>query len=301
MKELCSQLGIERNPSTAYHSQTDSQTERVNQKLKQYLQLYCNYRQNDWAEWLSIAEFSYNNRIHSSTGQSPFMINLGHHPNVRGNMNSSTEDSPGTEQFLKTIKEIRSGVETALKKTNKVIKRKWDAKKKPEVEQKSGDLVWVDVAHYNTDQPSKKLSAKRLGPFPIIQKVGKSAYELKIPSTWKSIHPVINESYLTSYVIPIFEQQSQRLDNRVANPIDQTHIQEVEEILNSRWRGDKLQYLIKWRGQPLEERTWENRAEVIKGTPRLCKEFHQRHPDTPRVPVIRLPGKMYADIAKTRS
>jgi len=61
MKELCSQLGIERNPSTAYHPQTNGQTERVNQELEQYLQLYCNYRQNDWAEWLSIAEFSYNN------------------------------------------------------------------------------------------------------------------------------------------------------------------------------------------------------------------------------------------------
>jgi len=245
MKELCSQLGIERNPSTAYYPQTDSQTERVNQELEQYLRLYCNYRQNDWVEWLSIAEFSYNNQIHSSTGQSPFMINLGHHPNIGGNTNSSIEDSPGTEQFLKTIKEIRSGVEMALKKTNEVIKKRWNAKKKLEVEQKSSNLVWVDAAHYNMNQPSKKLSAKRLGPFPIIRKIGKSAYKLKIPSMWKSIYLVINESYLTSYVTPIFEQQSQRSDNRVANLIDQTRIQEVEEILDSRWRGDKLQYLIK--------------------------------------------------------
>jgi len=160
MKELCLQLEIERNPSTTYYLQTDGQTERVNQELEQYLQLYCNYRQNDWAEWLSIVEFLYNNQIYSSTGQSPFMINLGHHPNVEENMNSSTEDSPGTEQFLKTIKEIRSGVEMALKKTNKVMKKKWDAKKKPEVEQKSSDLVWVDAGYYNTNQPSKKLSAK---------------------------------------------------------------------------------------------------------------------------------------------
>ena len=127
------------------------------------------------------------------------------------------------------------------------MKKKWDAKKKLEIEWKKGDLVWVDAAHYNTNQLSKKLSAKWLGSFLIIQKVGKSAYELKIPFTWKSIHPVVNELYLTSYVTPIFEQQSQRSDNRVANPIDQTCIQEVEEILDFRWREDKLQYLIKWK------------------------------------------------------
>ena len=134
--------------------------ERINQELEQYLRLYCNYRQNNWAEWLSIAEFSYNNQIYSSTGRSPFLINLGCHPNTGQDIGKTMEDSPGTEQFLKTIKEIRSKVEEALKKTNAVMKKKWDAKKKSEVEWKNGDLVWVDMAYYNTDQPSKKLSAK---------------------------------------------------------------------------------------------------------------------------------------------
>ena len=133
------------------------------------------------------------------------------------------------------IKEIRNQVEGALKKTNAMMKKKWDAKKKPEIEWKNRELVWVDAAHYSTDQPSKKLSAKWLGPFPIIRKISKSAYELKIPSTWKSIHLVVNESYLTSYVTPTtFEQQLQKSDNRVANPTDQTKVQEVEEILDSR-------------------------------------------------------------------
>jgi len=82
---------------------------------------------------------------------------------------------------------------------------------------------------------------------------------------------------------------------------DQESIQEVEEILNSRWSGDKLQYLIKWRGQLLEERTWEDREEVIKGAAQACREFHQKHPDAPRVPVIQLLGKTHANIVKTRS
>jgi len=124
MKELCCRLRVERNPLTAYHLQTDGQTERVNQELKQYLRLYCNYRQNDWAEWLSIAEFSYNNWIHSSMGQSPFLVNLGRHPNMGQDIGKTTEDSPGTEEFLKTIREIRNKVEEALKKMNVMMKKK---------------------------------------------------------------------------------------------------------------------------------------------------------------------------------
>ena len=120
------------------------------------------------------------------------------------------------------------------------MKKKWDAKKKLEVERKNGDLVQVDATHYNMDQPSRKLLTKRLGPFPIIRKIGKSAYKLKIPITWKLIHPVVNELYLTSYIKPTFEQQSQKSDNRIVNPTTQTNIQEVEEILDSRWRGNNL-------------------------------------------------------------
>jgi len=62
------------------------------------------------------------------------MINLGYHPSIGRDISRTTEDSPGTEQFLKTIKEIRAKIATVLKKTNEVIKRKWDAKKKYGVE-----------------------------------------------------------------------------------------------------------------------------------------------------------------------
>ena len=136
------------------------------------------------------------------------MIDLGCHPNTGGNINPATESSPGIEQFLKTIREIRDKAEVALKRKNEMMKKKWDAKKKLEVKHSNGDLVWVDVAHYNTDQPSKKLLTKWIGPFPIIQKVGRAAYKLKIPSTWKSIYPVVNESYLTSYVTSTFKLES---------------------------------------------------------------------------------------------
>jgi len=62
------------------------------------------------------------------------MVNLGCHLNTGENINLSTENSPGTEQFLKTIKEIRNEVESALKRTNEMMERKWNLKRKPEVE-----------------------------------------------------------------------------------------------------------------------------------------------------------------------
>lgn len=80
IRDLYRLLGIKGNPLTAFHPQTDGQTEQINQELKQYLQVFVNHRQNDWAEWLPLATFSYNDKIHSATGHSPFYIAHGHHP-----------------------------------------------------------------------------------------------------------------------------------------------------------------------------------------------------------------------------
>ncbi|MBW0496704.1 hypothetical protein O181_036419, partial [Austropuccinia psidii MF-1] len=77
---LCQQLKISRDLSTAYHPETDGQTERVNQILEQYLRMYVSYHQDDWNTWLPLAEFAYNNSDHSSTKQSPFFTVYGRDP-----------------------------------------------------------------------------------------------------------------------------------------------------------------------------------------------------------------------------
>ena len=74
-KELNKMLGIETKLSTAYHLQTDSQTERTNQELEQYLRMYVNHRENNWSEWLAMAEFAFNNKVHTATKMSPFQVN----------------------------------------------------------------------------------------------------------------------------------------------------------------------------------------------------------------------------------
>jgi len=137
--------------------------------------------------------------------------------------------------------------------------------------------VWVDRTYYNTDCPSRKLSFKQAGPFPIIRKVGDAAYELKIPVTWKNIHPIINKAFLKLYIRPVFQQQREHVDTNVTPVTGTERLLEVEEILDSRWRGERLQYLVKWRKQPWEEWTWEDRTNILQEAQRMCSKFHKDH------------------------
>jgi len=82
MKELNNLLRIQTKLSMAYHSQTDRQTERVNQELEQYLRVFIDHRQEQWLDWLGMAEFAYNNKIHAATKVSPFKANYGQDPRM---------------------------------------------------------------------------------------------------------------------------------------------------------------------------------------------------------------------------
>jgi hypothetical protein len=74
---LCANLGIKQNLSTAYHLQTDGQSERTNQWLEQYLRIFGNYSQSDWANWLPLAQFVHNSWMNETTKQSPFNLLIG--------------------------------------------------------------------------------------------------------------------------------------------------------------------------------------------------------------------------------
>jgi len=98
MKELNRMLGIKSKLSTAFHPQTDRQTERVNQELEQYLRMFIDHRQEQWPEWLGTAEFAYNNKAHSSTKISPFKANYGQDPRM-----GSREGRRGNTQGQKNL------------------------------------------------------------------------------------------------------------------------------------------------------------------------------------------------------
>jgi len=79
MEEFTKALGTKRQLSTAYHPQTDGQTERINQEIGTFLRHYVNYQQDDWTNWLATAKFQYNDKQHAATGKTLFKLNFGRH------------------------------------------------------------------------------------------------------------------------------------------------------------------------------------------------------------------------------
>src|SRR6266581_9554069 len=81
-RSLGKALDIHLHFTSGYHPEGDGQTERMNQMLEQYLQIYCNHQQDNWSKLLPLAEFAYNNAPNATTGVSPFFANKGYHLNI---------------------------------------------------------------------------------------------------------------------------------------------------------------------------------------------------------------------------
>ena len=121
-KELNRMLEIETRLSTAFHPQTDGQTERMNQELEQYLRFFVEHRQKDWLVWLASAEFAVNNKAHLATKVSPFMANYGRELRMGGDIRKKGKVEKATE-FVERMKKVHEEVGAALKKAQEDIKR----------------------------------------------------------------------------------------------------------------------------------------------------------------------------------
>jgi hypothetical protein len=278
MKELNEALGIKTKLSTAYHPQTDGQTERVNQEIEQYLRMFINHRQDNWQEWLPLAEFAYNNKVHASTQQTPFYLNAGQHPRM-GFEPIRKSKVEAAEDFAKRMKGIHEEAKSALTKAADEMKRFADHRRSKALKYKVGDLVWLDANDIKQNRLSRKLSDKRLGPFPITRIINENAYELKLPRTWH-IHNVFNVSELHPYNPPTIPQQKKVPPLLVE--IEGELEYDVEKVIDSRMRRGHLEYLVKWDGYTSEHNTWEPEANLLPRSKKAVQDFHQIHPGAPR-------------------
>ena len=144
MKELNQILGIDTKLSTAYHPQTDGQTERMNQDLEQYLRIFIDHQQEQWLDWLATAKFAYNNKVQTSTKISLFRVNNGQDPHMGFKLRKK-ERFERVEEFATRIKEVHEEAEAALKKSQEEI-RKYANRKRSEVEEyRVGNWVLIST------------------------------------------------------------------------------------------------------------------------------------------------------------
>lgn len=278
-RAFTSGLGIKCNFSTAFHPQTDGQTERVNQTLEQYLRMFCSYEQNDWADLLATAEFTYNNTDHSSTNYSPFYANTGYHPLHPSSIINITESqAPSVMKRLEQLQALHSTLKSNMQEAQERYTKYYNAKRQDASNTfKVGDLVWLNRKNIDTTRPSLKLDHKLIGPFHIKAKVNELAFTLDLPPTM-DCHPTFGVSLLEKY------KQGHRDQPQDPPPrieIDSHGYERFipERILDARFENNNYSYLIKWEGYSDEHNTWEP-IRLIQHL-RLFKQFKQQHPELP--------------------
>ena len=147
-----------------------------------------------------------------ATVYSLFQLTDGHHPWKGTEPYRMTSNVPEATKFVETLSKIRLEAILVLTSAAEKMKRSFDKGKTGAREYQTGDSVWLDATNIKTTRATKKLDAKRLGPFKVIEKKGSASYKLELPLNWK-IYPVFHESKLFSYFPPLFPFQ-QNTTNR---------------------------------------------------------------------------------------
>jgi hypothetical protein len=277
-----SQLGTTLTMSTAYHPQTDGQTERANRTLEEMLRARINFKQTDWDDHLSAAELAINNAQQASTGFSPFRLNYGQEVQLPLDQAIAGLRPSNNPEAAERINRLKADLALAHTNIGRAQQRqsRYANEHRRAVTFSVGDLVLLSTAHLKMigdDKRTPKFASKCFGPFKVKRVVNANAYELDLPASLR-IHPVLNIDRLKAYRdgAALFPSRPP-LDSRpppesVLESGDEVY--EVESILASRGSGARAQYLVQWRGYPLWESTWENAAN-LSGSRALVADYER--------------------------
>ena len=280
-KALCAHLDITLQLFSGHHPETDGQTERENQELERYLRSYVNYLQDDWVQWLPLAEFTQNNSQSDSSGMSPFFANKGFHPQLSITPTSEACNQDAMEISGK-ITQILKQLQAGLQLSQEAQAHTTNLHRVPSPSYQAGDLVWLNTKNIRTCHPCKKLDDKWIGLFKMLKTVGSCACHLELPHTLK-IHPVFHISLL--HLTPA--NPIPGLSNKHPGPVISQDTDEeflVTEILDSKPATSqrKFKYLVKWSGWPIEDAT-EKPIDHLDNAKDAIYNFHEKYPRKPQL------------------
>ena len=244
----------------------------MNREVNQYLRTYVNDWQNEWAKWIKIAQFVWNNTVSEVTTDSPFGITWSYSPHM------GMEPTETTAPVAKDFAVIFNKVVKASEKAKLSMKVQVDRHQNPAPDYKVGQQVWLSTDNLcMLNRASKKLTEKWISPYEVTR-VTPNAVELKLPKTL-SIHPVVNVSCVKPYLGPLPSQPvSWPSPIQVSKERDEEY--EVDYIVASCIYRRQLQYLVHWKGYEEHERTWEP-ASNVKNAPLVVERFYKENPSAP--------------------
>ncbi|KAF8751757.1 hypothetical protein RHS01_08424 [Rhizoctonia solani] len=215
---------------TVLDREGDGQTERVNPSIKHFLRAYSGVNQRDWTKWLPMAEFAYNNAVHSSTGKTPFKALYGWEPTLTPS--NVPTDVPEADNLAQTMEEQWKEVESALRQSKQQMVAGENGNP---TEFKIGEEVWLDAKNVKLKTLSPKLTEQRLGPFKVVEKISNRAYRLELPLSMR-IHNVFYVGLLSK----VKRDDKRTFENRPPPvTVDGEEEYEVEGITNAKERDGK--------------------------------------------------------------
>jgi len=261
-RELFRLLGTKLKMSSAYHPQTDGQTENTNKTVENMLRAYVNNHLDDWDEHLIHAEIAINNAVQDSTGYSPFYLTYGQHLHfpLQAAARASEEKESKDEEAKEFVRRVQSLTEEARRNllATQEQQRIQANKHRRAVRYKVGD--WVMLETKNLSNYTRKLRPKFVGPFKIVRVLGEVNVELDLPPVME-IGRVVHVEKLRGFDA---DAAADRFPTRVqiSRPPAQfgkrnRAMWEVDRIVDERVKGRKKEYLIMWKGWPPSDATWE--------------------------------------------
>ena len=258
--ELFKLQGSTLKRSTAYHPQSDGQSEVVNRCLETYLRCFASEQPRTWFKWLAWAEYWYNTSTHSATRCTPFRALYGRDPPplIRYERGSATVSS--VEQLLEDRDAFLDELRMHLLRAQQRMKQHADSKRHHD-EFAIGDFVFLKLRPYRqkslAHRKFEKLAARYYGPFKVVQRVGQVAYKLELPAS-STIHPVFHISQLRRARGQSYS--STELPAHISGDLEMQV--EPEALLGVRpkhqGKAGELEVLLKWKALPEFEATWED-------------------------------------------
>lgn len=289
--DVCTLLCVDRCLSSAYHPETDGQTERANRILEDVLRHFVQPDQRDWVKYVPLAQFAINNSWQESTRHTPFYINHGRHPRMPGlqDITSFTASNPAANAFVadmkQTIRRVKEHIWAAQDRM-----RTYENKHRRDVTYHDGDLVLLSTANLQTKGASRKLIPRWIGPFEVREMVGKAAVRLHLSAGHERLHNVFHVSLVKPYKPRVGQQAVQLqplpwlIDDEGTPQYEVSHIDDhtakpvVQGTGKHRQKSTSVKritaYRVWWKGY--DEYTWEP-AENLANCAELVEAYRRQH------------------------